>query len=237
MSQEMQSFEPTQSDVPMSTFQTWIAAVTKPSPETYTKIANDPSASPGKAYLWVFLAGLLVSLVTAIIQSTTIQQTLEQSGLGVNVGSGTILITLVCGIPVLAALYVVIFAVWIALIQLVARMFGGQGNYNQLLYASSAIYVPVAAVSSVINLLYLIPVVGFCFAILAFALSIYSLVLSVMAVKGVNAFGWGAAIGAAILPGLVIFLIVFCCVALSLIALGPRIGNVFSEITPGFGGY
>ena len=237
MSQEMQSFEPAPSGTPMSVFQTWIMAVTKPNPETYARIANDPGASPGKSYLWVFIAALISSLMTTIVQSASIQRILEQSGMGGRSGIGVGLTTMICSVPVGAVLMVVFFAIGVALIQLVARMFGGTGTYNQLLYASSAIYVPFAVVTALISLLALIPFVGFCFGIIAFLAAIYALVLYVMAVKGVNAFGWGAAIGAAILPGLVIFLLVFCCVLVAIFALGPTIGNVFSGINQSLGGY
>jgi len=69
--------------------------------------------------------------------------------------------------------------------------------------------------------------------LLGFGLSIYLFVLDVMVVKAVNNIGTLQAVGALILPGLVIFLFFCCCVALGLALLGPQIGNVFSQIQPG----
>jgi hypothetical protein len=59
------------------------------------------------------------------------------------------------------------------------------------------------------------------------------IVLNVTAVKGVNHFGWGQALGSFFLPTL----IVMCCavVPIGVIAmmrlLGPQIGNTFSTIS------
>ena len=50
----------------MSLVETWIAAFTKPKEDTYAKIAAQPSASASKAFLWVFLASLLTSLVSLV---------------------------------------------------------------------------------------------------------------------------------------------------------------------------
>jgi hypothetical protein len=51
-----------------------------------------------------------------------------------------------------------------------------------------------------------------------------------MAVKGVNRFGWGQALGSYFLP----FLVLFCCLSLGVIAalraLGPGISDIFNSI-------
>jgi hypothetical protein len=236
MSEQLPPSEPA-ANPPASWLETWIAAVTKPNPQTYVEIANSPAASTGKAYLWVFLAGLLSALVGVLAQGSLIERTLQSSGLSYTRGIGVSLTTMLCSVPIGAVVLVLFFALGVALIQLVARMFGGQGTYNQLLYAASAIYVPVALASSVLSLLGLIPFVGFCFGILGFALAIYSLVLNIMAVKGINGFGYGAAIGSVFIPVLAIFLVIFCCVLIVTLALGPVIGNVFSTINQSLGSY
>jgi hypothetical protein len=53
-----------------------------------------------------------------------------------------------------------------------------------------------------------------------------------MAVKGVNQFGWGQAIGSLLLPVLVLA----CCFAVGIIgilqAMGPNITDFFNSLTP-----
>jgi hypothetical protein len=109
-------------------------------------------------------------------------------------------------------------------------MFGGQGTNDQLAYTLAAISAPYALVSSVLVLLSAIPYVGFCFSIIAALGGIYAIVLAVMAVKAVNQFGWGPALGSYFIPGLVV-LIVCCCLAVVVGAVsGAALGNVFSTL-------
>jgi hypothetical protein len=88
-------------------------------------------------------------------------------------------------------------------------------------------------ISSVLTLFGAIPYVGACFGLLGFAAAIYVLVLELMAVKGVNQFGWGPAAGALFLPGIVIF----CCVAVvvfgAISLLAPAISDTFNQINQG----
>jgi hypothetical protein len=61
---------------------------------------------------------------------------------------------------------------------------------------------------------------------------LYVLVLLVMAVKGVNQFGWGSALGSCAVP----FIVLFCCFAVGAIAivraLGPTMSNFLNSLTP-----
>ncbi|NCQ35776.1 hypothetical protein GW813_12060, partial [bacterium] len=88
----------------------------------------------------------------------------------------------------------------------VAKLFKGTGSYSQLVYAAAAFTAPLMLISGAISALSLIltPYIVLCFSILSIGLGIYALVLWVVAVKGVNGFGWGEAVGSVFLPGLVI---------------------------------
>jgi hypothetical protein len=85
-------------------------------------------------------------------------------------------------------------------------------------------------VSGLLTLLSAIPFAGLCFGILGFFLALYVLVLEVMAVKGVNQFGWGQAIASLLLP----VIAVACCISIVFIgifrALGPSLQNMFNSI-------
>jgi hypothetical protein len=99
-----------------------------------------------------------------------------------------------------------------------------------LAYAIAAILTPFYLVSTVLTLLAAIPFVGYCFVAVSALAGLYVLVLEIMAVKGVNQFGWGQAIVSLLLP---VFLLV-CCVAVGVFgllqALGPRINEIFNTI-------
>jgi hypothetical protein len=75
-----------------------------------------------------------------------------------------------------------------------------------------------------------VPYLNICTGLISFGLSIYAIYLQITAVKAVNRFGWGAAAGSVLLPGFVIAFVCGCLVVVTLMLLGPMIGNVFSGI-------
>jgi len=229
----------------MSLIDTWIDAFTKPKEETYARIAAQPSASASKAFLWVFLASLLTSLVSLVAslggqQMENIRQLLppeiaSQLPVGADpaVGIGTV----ICGAPVGALLAVIGFAIGTALVQWVAKLFGGTGTFDKLAYAFSSITVPYSVVASVLALLGMFPFVGILTGLISLALSIYLIVLEVLAVKAVNRLDTGKAVGSVLLPGLVIALLICCCIVVAFALMGPVIGNVFDSINQSLGGF
>jgi hypothetical protein len=221
---------------PSSMFQIWMDAVTKPRESTFARIASSPNATTTNAFLWVFLAALVSSFFSIIGQGATINRLIQQQGLGNELGNtlpsggGSMIFQVICGAPIVAVITVVFFAIGVALVQWVARMFGGHGTYEKLAYTFAAIAAPISIVSGLISLLGAIPFIGACFAILGVALGIYALVLQIMAAKAVNGFAsYGPAVGSVLIPGAVIFLIC-CCLAFAVASLaGVALGNVFSS--------
>jgi uncharacterized membrane protein len=221
----------------------WIKAVTQPNEQTFVDITEHPDMSAKTAYIWIFLVGTLSGIIqaitTAISAATGIGSQLQQiPGIGQYFpqstgGGGSVGIALIgglCASPLAGLVTVVFFALMVAIIQWIAKLFGGTGTYDKLLYAFAAISVPVTIVSSVFALFSIVPFVGICTGLISIALSIYVLVLEVMAVKGVNRFGWGQAAGSVFIPGCVVFILCACVAIGAFALLGPMIGNVFSGI-------
>ena len=231
----------------MSMVDTWIAAVTKPNEGTFARIVAQPGASASKAFLWVFVASLLTSLASLITQAVSFRGQMDlfrqflppeiarelPVGAVPSIGFGTI----ICGAPVGALFTVLGFAIGVALVQWVAKLFGGTGSFDKLAYAFSAITVPCSVVAAVLALVGIIPYIGILTGLLSFVLSIYVIVLEVLAVKAVNRLDTGKAVGAVLLPGLVIALLVCCCVIAVVAMMGPMIGDVFDSINQSLGGF
>jgi hypothetical protein len=216
---------------PQPFYQIWIKALTKPSEQTFAEIANSPDASPNKAYIWLAIS-YIVSFF--FIMLLTLVRTSGQYGdLGSSLGSSAI--ALICGAPIGAVIGVLFFALMTAIIQWVAKLFKGTGSYSKLIYAVAAFTAPIMLVSGVLSALSLIPFIGLCFSVISIGLSIYSLVLWIMAVKAVNQFGWGEAAGSVLLPGIVIGLLCGCLIGGMLTLLAPVIGDVFSTINTSLG--
>jgi thiosulfate reductase cytochrome b subunit len=213
-----QSNVPMMSGAPEPIYQVWIKALTRPNEQTYAELAVSPQAKAGTAYMWYFVAALVSFLLSSLVQGAQMSQIMQQFGADASQfetgGIGSNLITAIC----------------VAIIQWIAKMFGGRGTTEQLAYVLSAVLSPFLVVSGVLSLLGAIPYVGLCFSGISILAGIYALVLEVMAVKGVNQFGWGAAIGSLFIPVLAIAFLCACLAAVMMMAMGPMIGEIFSGI-------
>jgi len=227
-------------------FAIWMKVVTQPKEQTFIDITEHPDASSKTAYIWVFIAGtvggILQAFASAIRMAMGAGSQLQQipglekylpnmpvdgSGGGSAIGS---LVGGLCAAPFAGLLSILFFALFVAIIQWIAKLFGGAGTYDKLLYALAAITVPFSIISSLLALLSSIPVVGICVGLISFGVGIYSLVLQVMAVKAVNRFGVGQALGSYFIPGCAVLIICACVVGIGAVLLGPVIGNVFEGI-------
>jgi hypothetical protein len=223
--------EPTNAPMlpPPSGFSEWITvwrdALTRPSDQTFARIAQSPNAKLTTALLWVFLGSLVNFFLVSLVQGRLVNQMMQNSDLGIEgvpqAGGG--LITAICGAPIGAVISTVLFALAVGIVQVIARMFGGRGTFDQLAYTIAAIVTPFNFVSAGLTLLAAIPFVGACFGILGLFAGLYVLVLEIMAVKGVNQFGWGPAAASLLLPVFVIA----CCVAVA-------VGSIISMLAPEF---
>ncbi len=219
---------------PGSWFSIWLDAVTHPSEQTFARIAQSPNASFGTACLWVFIGGtaqgLISAVLGAILELLGFHARFPGLGGGAQAGraSGSILLS-ICLSPVGGIVSVIAFIILAAIFQGMAALFRGSGSFTKLTYPLAAISVPISLVVGVLVPFLNVPVLDICMGILLFAVLIYNLVLEVLAIKAVNQFGIGAAIGSAL--ALPVLLILCACLAIFILMLmGPTIGNVFSTI-------
>lgn len=228
-------------------FQVWTKVFTKPSEQTFIEITDSPDAVAKTAYIWVFIAGTVSGIFQAIVRAIYaamgvsqqipipgFEEYMPQAAPAGDVGS--VLASLVggiCAAPVAGLLSILFFAIGVAIIQWIAKLFGGVGSYEKLAYAFGAISLPLTLVTSVLSLLGAIPFVGICTGIISFGLSVFAIYLQVAAVKAVNRFGWGQAAGSVLIPLFVILFVCGCVVIGGLMLLGPVIGDVFGQINQG----
>ncbi len=213
---------------PMGWLQTWIKAVTQPNEQTFIEIAESPAAKPQTAYLWVFLGSTILLFISLAVQGIARLITGADSA-----SLASIVGVAVCGAPVIGGLSVLGFALSTAIVQWIAKLFGGQGSYDKLTYPLAAIYVPISLVSAVLSALGAIPFVGICTGFISLALSLYSVFLNIAAVKAVNRFGWGEAAGSVLLPGLVILVLCGCLAVGMTFAFGAAFSDIFNQLNQG----
>lgn len=219
-------------------FSIWMDAVTKPNEQTYAALAEQPDAmSNNRAFIWVFLAGTVSALITGVLRAI-----LDMAGVpmqvpgfpeltgGAEQSAVASLGIAICTSPIAGAFAVLFFAIFVGIIQWVAKLFGGTGNFSQLAYTIAAISVPFTLLSSVLSPFSTVNVVGYCVGGISLLLGLYALALQVMAVKAVNKFGWGQALGSYFLP-LALFICACVCVIFGLFSLmGPAIQDIFNQI-------
>lgn len=232
-----------QPNVPMvsssseSFFQVWIRALTRPSEQTYAALVSGPNVKAGTAYLWIFIGYLVQFFLASLVQGVAVRRLMDQFGNGgvteFTSGIGGRLVVMVCGAPIAAVIGTIFFAIGVFIVQWLAKLFGGRGTADQLAYVLAAILTPFLIVSGIVSLLGVIPYVGFCFNLIWALAALYVIVLEVMAVKGVNQFGWGAAIGSLFIPGLVVAFICGCLAMVSTAVLGTALHDIFRQMQQG----
>jgi hypothetical protein len=192
--------------------QAWRMALTEPGEDTYIDLINDPQASPNRAYIWVGLVSTAMFAASIAGQSLGLTFNLNRSS---SASPGLLVLCL----PFVGVLAVLGLIIGVGIQNFVARILGGEGSFDKLVYAYASFYAPLSLISSVLSL---VPCVG-CFSGL---LGLYGLVLNVIAVKAVHRFDWGRAALTVFwwVPLMCLCVFAFICVG------GPVMGNVLQNI-------
>ena len=191
-----------------SAYEVWRLALTRPNEEIYQRISNDPRASLGRALGWITMSTSIAYTISALAQLLLLQLFPLTSFLegAEDVISGRILSSmsttfiLACGLPF--SVLVSIFGIFIfaGLIHFIAGALGGIGSFDRLVYVLAAISVPGSILSALLGL---IPLVN----CLTLPLTLYILLLNILAIKVVYGLSWGAAMGTIMVMVLLITLV------------------------------
>lgn len=209
----------------LSMWQVWWRAITRPKVETYHQIRLDPAASRDRGYRFIVL-GTLISYGISLLSFLFIEPLYgEQFGvlgsaeIGIAIG-----IYLICAVPLGLAIWFLMIALGVTITNWTARLLGGEGNYGELLYLTSAWIGPLMMLSGAIGLLYNAgtsviadPIFGGLVACLIlpviFGLYLYGAASEVIAVRASHRLSWGRSFVAilpvvAILVGLIVLAVV-----------------------------
>jgi hypothetical protein len=187
----------------------WLRALTRPSVAIFEALLRDPHVKGSRATTWMFM-GTLVGQALSLLILIGINQSPGLSALQ-KFGPSTGVKPIIYACTLLISPFVAVLAVWFTsnITQWFARMFDGKGTASELIYLRSAYLAPISIITSPLNV---IPIVGY----LNILISFYLMILEVMAVKTVNRFGWGSAIAAVMLPGVVLVVFLGCAIFLFL---------------------
>lgn len=192
-------------------FQKWLKVTTKPGVQSFAE--EVPTANWGDVWISLLLLGVVTAIAgfigasisgsldysrysQAFSQLTPEQQQTFSSFLhfapAVSFGS-------IIGVPLG-------FFIGQAILFVSAKIFRGTGRFLDQSYTYSLFYVPVSGVSAVLGI---IPIFG---GIASALLGIYGIVLSVMSIAASQRLSIGRAIGAIILPAVVVFVLICGCI-------------------------
>jgi hypothetical protein len=132
---------PSQPPGPAGWLAVWIKVISQPKEQTFIDITEHPDAKAKTAYIWVFIAGTLSGIIQAFAAAITaatgaasplqripgLEQYIPQST-GGGGGVGAALIGGLCSSPLAGLLSVVFFAIGVAIVQWIAKLFGGTGT-------------------------------------------------------------------------------------------------------------
>lgn len=184
-------------------------------PNQYIKIVTRPGAQSfaeeqGKAdwgiiwlqLIFVGLVGTIIGLIQAAIGSAT---TMNFGQGGQSYG---IITSVLAGGASVGAIIAVIAGFFITngIQYLLAKGFGGVGEFKQQAYNYLLFYVPLAVVSDILGLIPILSVIA------ALALLIYQIVLNVFSIMASHNLSGGKATAVVLIPFAVILLLAFLCV-------------------------
>jgi hypothetical protein len=182
-------------------YKAMFTAVLLPSENALLNLVRHPGASAGEGFIWVFAASLISFFIGLAINIPLIQNLLQENAFTnpqiANLG-GNMMLAILCAAPIAAALSVVGIILTAGLYQIAARFLVGEGTFSEMVYILCAITAPLTLVSAGVSLLPT-TVSG----ILGFALSIYTIYLTLIAIKAVHKMGWGGACLTSLAPALI----------------------------------
>lgn len=91
-----------------------------------------------------------------------------------------------------------------------AKLFGGSGDFGSHIYLLALIQVPITVLGGVLTFLSLIPVIVYIASLAGFALSIYTLIVTVRVIKVVHNLPTGRAVAGMIIPPIVVVVLGGC---------------------------
>ncbi len=179
-----------------SWFEAWRLALTRPNEETFRSLAGDPNGSFGRALSWIAITSAISYLITVSVQllfsglfaGPSLLEALEQEAGLLLTGGLMVTGIFACGLPIVVLISTVGMLIYSGVVQITASAFGGDGTFAEMAYALAAFTAPLTLLSGVISW---IPWVN----CLTIPLGIYSLLLTLLAVKSVNRISWGKTIG------------------------------------------
>ena len=190
--------------------ETWRRVLTQPGEPAFEQEKYSPNATLQTALIWMAIAGVVAAIfgfLAGLVGASSAAAMLSQMDLPPEAQAQMgPMISAMTGSAGLAAIITVplFFLIGSFILHLLAKMFGGQGEFSTFAYLSATYQAPLTAASAVLSV---IPFAGGCVAAL---LGIYSYVLAYFAVKVNYGLTNGRAIAVVLIPIALLVVLAMC---------------------------
>jgi hypothetical protein len=209
-------------------YEIWWTVLSHPGKETFRSVLQAPDANSSRGFIWVAVVTLIAVLI-ASLSSYPLMKSFMRSSTNTNLSFGIFIVILVVEVILGPILAIVGLAIGAAIFHGIARLFGGMGQWGQMVFCLAAISAPFSLLSAAINLISL-PftlllstnlsfLLSCCIGPIALALGIYSIVLQVSAIDAVESIGIGKAIATFFIPAIILIVLTVCCTLTILVPL------------------
>ena len=175
--------------------------------------------------LFIGLVGTIIGIIYAVLHLAVMSMPM-MSGNGSNPAAFSTIYSLTTSGPSILSLVsaIVGFFIVVGIQYLLAKAFGGNGNFKQQGYSYLLLYVPLVLISDVLSL---IPIVGL---IVGFAVGIYQIVLNVFSIMAVHRLSGGKATAVVLIPIAALIVLISLCVIAAIAILAAAFSHQMSPI-------
>lgn len=214
-------------------YEIWWYVLTHPSANTFREILREPGANATRGFIWVAVTSLISSIISSILGA-------------VFSPTGFDPLTFACSFIFVPVAAIIGLAVAAAIFHFVARLFGGTGTWERLVYAFASFTAPFSLIGSLFSIfltpyltasmstlsttgeftdpsamMQLATPLACVMSLVGTIVGIYSIVLYVSAIDGVENIGTGKAVMTYFAPTILVIVLCLCLTAALVAAIIP----------------
>jgi hypothetical protein len=203
-------------------YEIWWDVWLHPGIAPFQTMLKEPNHEMTRGFIWVAVITFIVTLISYLFSALFMRNMMADAFSGTpfqNYTSYTL--SSICGV-ILSPIFAIIgISVSAGIYHWVAKLFHGQGNWNELVFCLSAVTAPGTLVGGAIGLFTLLffqnPLILFIPVFMSLLFAVYIFVLNVNAIRAVEDIGTWQAIGTIFIPTIIVLVLVACCAIVTLV--------------------
>jgi hypothetical protein len=213
-------------------YEIWLDVWLHPGMAPFKTILGEPGKDVKRAFIWVAITSFIATLISYLFSALVMRNWMADAfGGEIFKNYGGYTLSYICGIILTPIFAILGIAVSAAVYHWIAKLLGGHGYWNDLLFCLSAVAAPATLIGGIIGIVSMLffqnPVLVFLPTMVALAFGIYIIILNVNAIKAAEDVGTWQALGAIFIPTIIVVALVTCC---TLVILVPIISSAVTGI-------